>query len=629
MTDKDTEVLNGQDPADFEVVYYLDAAYTNVVATPTSFDSAGQQIYAQVINRASTNCTAESSFTIEISTTTAAEPANIPKIAYCDNTTVGTSYDGKILFDLEERKNTVLNGSSDTDYTLTYFTDVAYTNQIPVTDINSYINTSVVQTIYVQMTNNLDATCYDRTSFEIEVYALPEINSPILFRQCDDDTDGITLMDLTLANSYVSDNYQTETFTYYHNQTDAQNGNVALSIPNPTHYISANDTLWVRVENQHCFVVGQVNIDVTISNTAYNTTLTLCDDFIDGISDEYDGTSEFDLTQVRNDVLALFPVSERQNLNITFYPSIDDAQLQTNLIQHPNKYRNVSTNTITTPERIYIRIDNQNNLDCAGMGLDLYIDLVVNPVPFFEIENSTDLLYCTNTNGVAQQVRAINYLADYTYEWKDEFNHVLTTDAVYDEIANFTHAGEYTVTATNTYGCSKTHTFTVKKSSIPIIKTVTITDDVANNKIALVVTGNGDYEYALDNGNFVDGNEIDGHIFYNVSEGLHTIHINDKFGCTPVVDIDVVVIRFPKYISPNHDGKHDKFYVYGGEGYVVSSVTIFDRFGKVITVLNQNQKWDGTYLGKLADEADYWFVAEFIDNNGNRFKRRGHFSLTL
>jgi len=145
----------------------------------------------------------------------------------------------------------------------------------------------------------------------------------------------------------------------------------------------------------------------------------------------------------------------------------------------------------------------------------------------------------------------------------------------------------------------------------------------------LVVSGNGVYQYALDNGDFVDGNKLDGHIFYHVPEGLHTIHINDTLGCTPMVDREVVIIRFPKYISPNHDGSHDKFYVYGGEGYVVSSVTIFDRYGKIISTLKQNEKWDGTYRGKLANESDYWFVAEFIDSNGKRFKRRGHFSLTL
>ena len=52
-----------------------------------------------------------------------------------------------------------------------------------------------------------------------------------------------------------------------------------------------------------------------------------------------------------------------------------------------------------------------------------------------------------------------------------------------------------------------------------------------------------------------------------------------------------MVIRFPRYISPNHDDQHDEFYVYGGDDLDLLSVTIFNRYGKVITVLNQNERW--------------------------------------
>jgi len=627
LTLKDTEILDGQDPTEFEVLYYLDNTYTTLVTDATSLDSTGQIIYVKVQNRTSNNCTAQSSFNIAIVTTEAAKPEDIPKLAACDDTSVGNSFDGLNLFDLEDRKTVILNGSSDTDYTLTYFTDDQYTNQIPTADINSYQNTSQLQTIYVQMTNNNDANCWDRTSFEIEVYKLPVITSPVLFRQCDDDTDGVALMDLTLANSYVSDDSENESFTYFTSQTDAENNNIAQSIPNPQNYISGNNTLWVRVETvHHCYVVGQVDIDVSVTNTTYNKTITLCDDFIDEVHNDYDGISEFDLTQVSNDVLALFPVADRPNLNITFYPSIDDALLQTNLIEHPNKYRNTTNTTLTTPERIYIRIDNKNNLDCAGMGLDLYIDLIVETKPYFEIQ---DQLLCNNLLPTPLEVRVENYQALYDYTWTDANGNTLQTDPTFSGIAYVTSLGEHTVVATSPNGCEKTHTFNVQLSSLPIIKTLTVFDDLPKNRISVIVTGDGDYEYALDNDAFVDGNELNGHIFYNVDEGLHIIHINDKNGCTPVVDTEVIVIRFPKYISPNHDGKHDVFYVYGGDDFAVSSLIIFDRYGKIIKVLKQNEKWDGTYLGKVALPTDYWFLAKFIDNQGKTYERSGHFSVTF
>ncbi|MBU0940257.1 MAG: T9SS type B sorting domain-containing protein, partial [Bacteroidetes bacterium] len=53
------------------------------------------------------------------------------------------------------------------------------------------------------------------------------------------------------------------------------------------------------------------------------------------------------------------------------------------------------------------------------------------------------------------------------------------------------------------------------------------------------------------------------------------------------------------------------------------SVKIFDRYGKLITVLNQNQVWNGTYNGQLIPATDYWFVVNWAD--GKEYK--GHFSL--
>ena len=322
----------------------------------------------------------------------------------------------------------------------------------------------------------------------------------------------------------------------------------------------------------------------------------------------------------------MYPTTEQPNLNISFFPSLIDAQSLTNIITNPVNYRNTSTTTLATPERIYIRIDNSSTTECTAFGDNLYIDLIVEPIPYFEIE---DQILCDNILPTPLEVRVENYDSLYAYEWKDANGNTLLTDADFSGIAFITSGGEHTVTATSTNGCTKTHTFNVQISSIPVFNTVTILDDRANNSISVLVNGYGDYEFALDNQNFVDGNEINGHVFYNVIEGLHTIYVNDKNGCAPIIEKEVIVIRFPKYISPNHDGQHDEFYVYGADDFVVSSVTIFDRYGKVITILNQNEKWDGTHLGKLVLPADYWFLAKFIDSQGKIYERKGHFSVKL
>jgi gliding motility-associated-like protein len=55
LTQMDAEILGGQSPADFTVVYYGDAAATEPVANPQSYASASGFVYAAVLNNA-TGC---------------------------------------------------------------------------------------------------------------------------------------------------------------------------------------------------------------------------------------------------------------------------------------------------------------------------------------------------------------------------------------------------------------------------------------------------------------------------------------------------------------------------------------------------------------------------------------------
>ncbi|MEE9349605.1 MAG: choice-of-anchor L domain-containing protein [Flavobacteriaceae bacterium] len=809
LQDKDVEILNGQLATEFEVVYYLDSAYTILVPTPTAFDSTGQTVYARVQNSSSTNCYADGAFEIIITQAVAEISANIPKIDACDDTSFGTTIDGQNSFDLEQNKTIILNGSSNTDFSLTYFTDAGYNNQIPNATINSYTNTSAIQTIYVQMTNNLNANCFDRTSFQIEVFANPVLNA-ITIKQCDDDTDGFSNIDLTLSNANISANSANEAFLFFTTQALANANSNPIAIP--TNFNTNSNTIWVRVENANgCTTIEQVTIIVSATSTAYNTTLYKCDDFINTLEDDYDGITEFDLTQVETDVLNLFPATIQPDLSITYYKNINDAQLQANVITTPATYRN---STITN-ERIYIRVNNNTNFDCAGLGVDLYVDLVVEGLPI--LTQPTDKIECGDINnqfsfdttGIINEVlgiqtgvtlsfydendvliptttffpnylsgtqtvtiRAINnttndpngacnkettmeFIVDITpianavpiqqlcddlpnitdglstfdtaliestllggtqtdtevHYYTNYYDATLkaeilpslpefftsatqvvtaevintnnasciaTTDiqflvapdapifdvsdqllcldllptplsvsienplAVYDyywendkgeqigsniDTIEITEAGDYTVTATSSSMCDTTKAFTVHESSIPVIETITIFDDLPNNHVSVLVSGAGDYEFSLDDGDYTDGNEIYGHVFYNVEEGAHIININDKNGCTPIVSKEIIIIRFPRFITPNHDGINDTFSVYGGDAFVTSNVVLFDRYGKVIANLDNNESWDGTFSGKIASETDYWFVATFTDSLGKEYERKGHFSL--
>ena len=92
------------------------------------------------------------------------------------------------------------------------------------------------------------------------------------------------------------------------------------------------------------------------------------------------------------------------------------------------------------------------------------------------------------------------------------------------------------------------------------------------------------------------------------------------------VSQNVSVIGFPKFFTPNNDGYHDTWQIYGISTMFQpdTKIKIFDRYGKLLKQLDPlGQGWDGTYRGKKLPSDDYWFVVELQD--GRIFK--SHFYL--
>ena len=67
----------------------------------------------------------------------------------------------------------------------------------------------------------------------------------------------------------------------------------------------------------------------------------------------------------------------------------------------------------------------------------------------------------------------------------------------------------------------------------------------------------GAYVFQLDDGLFQESG-----VFANVSAGGHVITIKDVNGCGSVV-IEVGVIDYPRFVTPNEDGYHDTWNIIG------------------------------------------------------------------
>jgi len=450
----------------------------------------------------------------------------------------------------------------------------------------------------------------DTDEVMVTFHDLPNIVSPITLQQCDDNTDGLSDFNLREVEELLTNDDPTPIFTYHLSLADADTNTGAITNLSAFSNATASQ-VFVRVENEFgCYRVAEVNLQVstTVIPTNFMLNFNECDtDLID--NDDVNGIADFNFSSATQDILALFPLG--QNLTVTYYENTTDALAEENALD-PANYRNENS---PFTQQIVVRVDSQNNNACLGLGF--HITLTVDPLPEFDV---IDLQFlCLNQLPNSLTIQVENPQDNYTYEWRNAGGTLLSPSSVTSEFS-VTTSGDYFVTVTTINNCMRTKKVTVTDSNIASIQAITVVDDSDNNTITIDVTGEGNYEFSLDD---INGFYQDQNIFENVFAGIHTIYIRDKNGCG-VVSEDVSVIGFLRFFTPNGDGFNDTWQVLGVSFQPTSKILIFDRFGKILAKLDASSEgWDGRYRGKPMPSSDYWFMVELEDKR----LRRGHFSL--
>ncbi|RTL10719.1 MAG: T9SS type B sorting domain-containing protein [Flavobacteriaceae bacterium] len=143
-----------------------------------------------------------------------------------------------------------------------------------------------------------------------------------------------------------------------------------------------------------------------------------------------------------------------------------------------------------------------------------------------------------------------------------------------------------------------------------------------NQSITISAIPSGNYYYQLDNGALQESN-----IFENLSPGIHTITVIDNNTCGYFLSEEILIINYPNYFTPNNDGINDFWYISGMDTFDNWKISIYDRYGKLITQLNSSHiAWDGTFNSNKLPSTDYWFLIEY-DESGISKIFRSHFSL--
>jgi gliding motility-associated-like protein len=187
------------------------------------------------------------------------------------------------------------------------------------------------------------------------------------------------------------------------------------------------------------------------------------------------------------------------------------------------------------------------------------------------------------------------------------------------------------VIATSDLNCEsfpKTVTVTASDIATITMNDITVVDDSDNNSITVNNTnlGAGDYAFSLD---APFGPFQDDAYFENLLPGTYTLYVSDKNSCG-VAALDIAILGFPKFFTPNGDGYNDTWKVLGNDlnNIQISVIYIFDRFGKLVADVDlTGEGWDGFYNGERLPAADYWYLVKFTDQYGNYREKRGNLSL--
>ena len=488
----------------------------------------------------------------------------------------------------ESEGTTIVNIVTNTDYILWFESQtsetVLYSGSPYETIINETTTFWILQ-LFEGCTEGI------RVPVTIEVDDAPEANN-IQAIQCDDDGDGISVFNL---NSYMSEitpeDINNVVIDFYF---DVE---LAFQIDGNSYQNLFNQQIvYAKVESidTGCFTTAQIELIVSEAQTITNTaSLEACD------SELEIGLTLFDLSLANAELLEGLPL----DLILSYHLSYQDA------VTDNNQLPIVFTNTIAYNQTLYARIEFESG--CYGVS-EVYLQVL--PLP--ELTPDETIYYCLNNypESITLNGGIEENISDYYYNW--------STGETTSQI-QINEVGVYNVVVTGIDNCANTKTITVLPSNIATIDTFEINDSGENNTIVVFVSGEGDYEYALNDSN---GPYQSSNTFENVEAGFHTIYVRDILNNCGVVSDEVSVIGFPKFFTPNGDADNQNWKIKGisEQFYPNSKVLIFNRYGKLIKELNPlGVGWDGTLNGVLMPTSDYWFSVRLQD--GRTFK--GHFAL--
>ncbi|WP_102979918.1 T9SS type B sorting domain-containing protein [Chryseobacterium scophthalmum] len=657
--------------------FYLTQADAQSGTNPvTSVNVNGTRQLFVKIN--SYNCTQIYPVTISLLSTPAVNSVvNINLTNICDN-----NNDGVELYNLLSAQPQIYSGSN---VTFTYYTSYDPATHVfsgPIANPNEFpVPGNATVYVKVKFNNN---ECFSASQLNIQMTFLPVIVlKNAVLNTCDEDfnlnetfqlNDAIPQMFLASQNTYPLSDMM---ITYYNTLAEANAGVPSTQIGNSIITTVSTVQVWARFQSKTngCFSVAPIELNTYFPPKAINSTITVCDDNLDGVY-------EVNLMNYTN----LYVDIPNTINTFTFYLTQSDAQNGINPIANP---QNFTANPF--PQQIWVKVMNIPGCDdVATINFIIGTKVVLQNSGPFLLNNVCDTLndgienvnltqyesqifsggtatftYYTSLADLNSGTNAITNPASYS------FNQNLGSDTIYvkvsvpglcpeiatikislkrvpifeiptqyfcpDAISYTLKVEEHTIVSyvwTNPAGQIVSTTDTLINAGMVGTYTVTVTSDngcsytttfeakyydvpVIQNMIAsgntytIIATGSQPILYSIDGINWQATN-----VFYNLPTGITTFYVKYVEGKC-IVKQDGVILDIKNAITPNGDGHNDKWIIRNLHvfGTKMTNVKVFDRYQYLIFEQNTNTEiiWDGTIAGRPIPTSSYWYVITLPD----------------
>ena len=330
----------------------------------------------------------------------------------------------------------------DVTVTKKYFSDPAYTNQIPVGQLTNYV--SAPGFVYVQMSNTFG--CSTTATIELKIKA-PPVVTPSLYTgtTCDEGIDGIIdgnyKVDLTTITPTIVQNPTNFTTRYFTTQAKAISG-LPADVITGNYVFTANTSVWIRVDSPDTCPPVIKEVFLKIGAKPSLITLVASKDVCDLLENN---TENINLA----DYIPLFTTAT--GTTATYFDTLIAAQNNTPTIP--------AAQTITANKTFYYRLNVPGF--CNEIGT---LNIILSKGTPTALANSFQV--CDGSSITLTAEDSPIYTA---WLWKKGAVTISTTrTATLD-------AGVYTISFTNGSGCIFTKTITVTNSPKPILNAAAFT----------------------------------------------------------------------------------------------------------------------------------------------------------